>query len=153
MIHGNFRTPSASILLETIGVSLGRLKDRDRLTYADVGRVLGKGEDTAAKYRDATAEMGVVSFILGCREWNGAFANDVMSLVGMRVVPIDSSDATDRDALPAITGLLHEVALAFADDGKIDDEEIVEMRNEIEAAGHVIDMMRMRLKALTEVAP
>lgn len=146
IIPGRYRTVPASTLLATLGDSLGRIKDRDKLTYVDVGRVLGKSDDQAGKYRDGTADMGVVSLLLGIREWDGAFINDVLGLVGMKVVPLESSAATDRDALPAITGLLHQVAVALADDGKIDDRELMAMRTELTEAGRAIDMLRERLR-------
>jgi hypothetical protein len=146
MIHGAYRTVSASKLLAALGASIGRIKERDQLTYADVGRVFGKGDDQAAKYKDGTAEMGVTSFLFGCREWDGSFANDAFALVGMKLVPIETSAATDRDALPALTGLLHEVAVALADDGKIDDRELAGMRQELEEAGRAIDALRERLR-------
>jgi hypothetical protein len=146
MIPGRFRTVPASEMLKALGDSLGRIKDRDGLTYVDVGRVLGKSDDQAGKYREGTADMGVVSFLLGCREWDGAFANEALGKVGMKLVPVESNAATDRDALPALTGLLHEVAVALADDGKIDDRELSAMRHELDAAGRAIDTLRERLR-------
>ncbi len=145
-IPGRFRTVPASEMLRVLGDGIGRIKDRDKLTYVDVGRVLGKSDDQAGKYRDGTADMGVVSFLLGAREWDGSFANDALALVGMKLIPIETSAATDRDMLPALTGILNEVAIALADDGKIDDRELAAMRPELEAAGRAIDAMRERLR-------
>ena len=146
LIHGRYRTVPASKLLKTLGDSLGRIKARDELTFVDVGRVLGRGDDAAGKYAEGTAEMGVVAFLLGCAAWDGSFANDVFALIGMQLSPTESSAATDRDALIALTGLLHEVAVALADDGKIDDRELAEMRHALEAAGRAIDVLRHRLR-------
>ena len=64
----------------------------------------------------------------------------------MKVVQIETDAAGDRDAMPALTGLLHEVALALADDGKIDDRELVAMRPALDAAGRAIDALRERLR-------
>jgi hypothetical protein len=133
-------------MLETLGDSLERIKRADGLTDIDLGRVLGKSDDQAGKYRNGTADMGVVSLFLGAREWDGRFVNDAFALVGMKLVPLESSAATDRDALPALTGLLHEVAMALADDGKIDDRELMSMRSELETAGRAIDTLRERLR-------
>lgn len=145
-IAGRYRTVPASQMLKALGDGIGRIKDRDGLTYVDVGRVLGKSDDQAGKYREGTADMGVVSFLLGCREWDGSFANEALGLVGMKLVPIESSAVTDRDTVTALTGLLHEVAMALADDGKIDDRELGGMRHELEAAGRAIDTLRERLR-------
>ncbi|HLZ78849.1 MAG TPA: hypothetical protein VKQ09_05870 [Sphingomonas sp.] len=133
-------------MLETLGASLARIKKEDNLTDVDLGRVLGKSDDQAGKYRSGDADMGVVSLLLGCREWDGRFINDALGLFGMKVVSIESSAATDRDTLTALTGILNEVAIALADDGKIDDRELMAMRPELDAAGRVIDALRERLR-------
>jgi hypothetical protein len=133
-------------MLETLGDSLDRIKREDGLTDVDLGRVLGKSDDQAGKYRSGTADMGVVSLLLGIREWDGRFINDALGLFGMKVVSVVSSATSDRDTLTALTGILNEVAIALADDGKIDDRELVAMRPELEAAGRAIDTLRERLR-------
>jgi hypothetical protein len=133
-------------MLETIGESLDRIKKEDGLTDVDLGRVLGKSDDQAGKYRAGAADMGIVSLLLGCREWDGRFINDALGLFGMKVVTVESSAVTDRETLTALTGLLNEVAIALADDGKIDDRELASMRTELEAAGRAIDTLRERLR-------
>ena len=40
----------------------------------------------ARDYSNALSEMPVSAFLLGCREWNGRFANGVLSLIGMKLV-------------------------------------------------------------------
>ena len=64
---------SASHVLQAIAAELSTIKHEDGLTDADIGRVLGKSEDQAAKYRTGLAEMGIVAFAAGKREWNGRF--------------------------------------------------------------------------------
>lgn len=56
---------SASAVLDAIAAELTVIKHEDGLTYADIGRVLGKSEDQAAKYCAGFADMGVVSFAAG----------------------------------------------------------------------------------------
>ncbi|USI71636.1 hypothetical protein [Sphingomonas morindae] len=147
-IHPRYRTVSASTLIETLGASLARIKDEDKgTTDADLGVVLGKSKDRAESYRKGHGDMGVVSFLRGCREWDGRFANDVLALVGMKLVPLETSPVTDRDTLPALTDLLHQVAVALADDGKIDDRELDAMCGALDAAGRTIDMLRERRRA------
>jgi hypothetical protein len=144
-IHLRYRTVSATVLIETLGASLQRIKDEDAgTTDADLGATLGKSKDRAESYRKGIGDMGVVSFLRGCAAWDGRFANDVLAKVGMKLVPLETSAATDRDAMPAIAGLLHEVALALADDGKIDDRELDAMAPALDAAGRAIDMLRER---------
>jgi len=64
---------SASAVLDAIASELTVIKHEDGLTDADLGRILGKSEDQAAKYRTGLAEMGIVAFAAGKREWNGRF--------------------------------------------------------------------------------
>jgi hypothetical protein len=98
-IYSRHRTISASLLLETLGASLGRIKAEDGATFADLGAVLGKSDDRAAAYSLGNGDMGVVSFLRGVREWDGRFANDALGLVGMRVVPCPSVAASREDLL------------------------------------------------------
>lgn len=97
--HGRHRTIPASLMLDTIGASLASIKQADAATFGDLGAVLGKSEDRAAAYSVGGADMGVVSFLRGIREWDGRFANPVLSLLGMRLVPIPAVTATREDLL------------------------------------------------------
>ena len=141
--HGQFRTVPASLLLETLGGSLKRIRDEDRATDGDLAAVLGKSEDSAARYRAGTGDMGVVSFLRGCREWDGRFANDVLGLVGMRLAPIDAPECDGPTALKALGRLVAKKAEAL-EDGSIDDDELEGMWPEIEAVARHIDRLRLR---------
>lgn len=145
-IHGRYRTVPASLLLKTLGDSLEEIKAEDRATDADLGQVLGKHEDTAARYRTALAEMGIVSFLRGCREWDGRFANAALALVGMRLTPLDAGEGNDRGSVTALCGLIGEIAAALENDGEVDDAELAAMRPALEAAAKHIDRFRDRLR-------
>lgn len=142
-IHGRYRTVPASLLLDTLGASLAAIKAEDRATDEDLGQVLGKSDDRAAAYRAGAADMGVVSFLRGCREWDGRFANDVLGLVGMRLVPIDDSACQDAHSLAALGELIAKKAVALADN-VISDSELDDMWPQIEAVGAHIDRLRQR---------
>lgn len=144
--HGRYRTVPASLLLDTLGASLATIKEEDRATDADLGAVLGKSEDRAAAYRAGSGDMGVVSFLRGCREWDGRFANAVLALVGMKLAPIDAAAGNDRAGFAAQCRLLSEMAEALENDGEIDDAELARMRPAIEAAAKHIDRFRDRLR-------
>ena len=143
-IYPPYRTVSATMLIETLGESLSRIKEDDKATDKDIGRVLGKEKDSAERYRKGIGDMGVVSFLLGCREWNGRFANDVLAMIGMKLVPLAASGAAnDRSWSSELTKLLLKMSLAL-EDGRLDDDELDAMAAEIEAAGNAIDQMRHR---------
>lgn len=143
-IHGRYRTVPASLLLETLGASLAAIGEQDRATDKDLAAVLGKSADSAARYRTGISEMGVVSFLRGCREWDGRFANDVLALVGMRLAPINVDQATpERSALRALGTLIAKKAAAM-EDGQVDDDELDDMWPEIEAVSAHIDRLRAR---------
>lgn len=149
-IYPRYRTVSATMLIETLGNSLQRIKDEDGATDADIGRVLGKSKDSAERHRKGIGDMGAVSFLLACAAWDGRFANDALAKVGMKLVALDAGEANDRSAASALTRLLLEMSLAL-EDGKIDDSELSAMRTALESAGQHIDRMRERL-ALRSVA-
>lgn len=78
--HGIRPQFSASLVLSNLGDSLLAIKMDGKLTWADIGVVLGKSEDQAAKYADGTAEMGVIAYARGKREWGGRFTGSLMRL-------------------------------------------------------------------------
>ncbi|MBW6531907.1 hypothetical protein KZ820_14290 [Sphingomonas sp. RRHST34] len=143
-IHGRFRTVPASKMLNALGESLEAIKREDGATDADLGAVLGKSDDAAARYRTGLAEMPVVSFLRGCREWDGRFANGVLALVGMKLSPLDANEGSDRQALTTLAALLAKKAAALQNDGIIDDKELDDMWPELEEAARDIDRLRHR---------
>lgn len=143
-IHPRFRTIPASLLLDTIGESLSAIKREDNATDGDLGAVLGKSADRAEAYRKGAGDMGVISFLRGCREWDGRFANAVLGLVGMKLVSIDAGEGSDRESLTAMAGLLTKIAAALEDDGAIDDTELADMSQQLDRAGKHIDRLRSR---------
>lgn len=145
-IHPRYRTVPASLLLKTLGDSLDAIKNEDQATDEDLGAVLGKHKDTAARYRTALAEMPVVAFLRGCGKWDGRFANAVLALVGMKLSPMDAAHGCDRKGFTALCSLLSEMAQALENDNEIDDRELMAMRPELEAAAKHIDRLRDRLR-------
>lgn len=111
--HGNRPSFSASLVLSNLGNSLSLIRTEDKLTWADIGAVLGRSEDQAAKYADGTAEMGVVAYARGKREWNGRFTGSLMRMCyeGDRVPCNDRLTAVKI----AQVGMLFNEALASAE--------------------------------------
>lgn len=127
-IVGNRKPVSASSVLEAIGADLMQIKHEDRLTFVDIGRVLGKSEDQAARYCDGTAEMGVTAYHFAKQVWNGRFTGRVDALIAGH--PDNTCDRT-KESRVLKAALALSVALA---DGKVDVAEIHENRSTIEAA-------------------
>lgn len=125
---------SASSVLEAIASELSTIKHEDGLTDADIGRVLGKSEDQAAKYRAGLAEMGVVAFAAGKREWNGRFTGALDSLC------VDSRPGTvcDRSTLTSVLDAAARLSKAL-EDGVITPEEVRSNRAILEMARDAID--------------
>lgn len=150
-IHGRFRGFSVSDALETIGRTLAEIREADRLTWADVGRVLGKSDDRARDYANALSEMPVSAFLLACREWNGRFGNPVLAAIGQKLVPVDGADCSDTEKLTRILAFAHLLAGALADNGLVDDHELLAMSQDtLDAAARGIDALRIRRSKLTE---
>lgn len=109
-IHRSDRTVSGSFLLETIGDSLRDIKVEDGLIDADLGRVLGKHPDSVATYRAGAGDMGAVSFLFGCKEWDGRFANPVLRHLGVRMVRVPQVLASRADLLALLARKSREVS-------------------------------------------
>lgn len=144
--HGRYRTIPASLMLDTLGESLTAIKSRDGATDADLGAVLGKSDDRAAAYRAGGADMGVVSFLRGCREWDGCFANGVLGLVGMKLVPIEAESVDDQASITTLLSLAMALSGELERDGKVDDEDLERHQFVIERLGKIIDGYRERIR-------
>ena len=145
--HGRYRTIPASLMLETLGKSLSDIKDRDRATDSDLGAVLGKSDDRAAAYRVGHGDMGVVSFLRGCREWDGCFANGVLGLVGMKIVPVEAEHVDDQASITTVLSLAIALSAELEKDGSVDDVDLERHQFVIERAGHIIDGYRERIRS------
>lgn len=147
-IHRSYRTVSASSLLETIGATLGHIRDQYSATWADMGQVLGKSGDRAAAYAGGFGDMGVISFIRGCGQWNGRFANPVLALVGMKLSPIVPKNICDRRFATMLSRLKLAVDEALENDDLIDDAELDAMQAILREVGEAIDARRTGGRAL-----
>ncbi|WP_236694598.1 hypothetical protein [Sphingomonas sp. Leaf343] len=136
-----------SLLLDVLGRSLTTIRDQDRATNADLGAVLGKSEDRVAAYRNGDADMGVVSFLRGCREWDGRFANDVLAIVGMKLVPIETHGPCDQAAVTTFLRLTAELSADLEEDGDISDADLADNAALIERVGRLVDGYRERLRS------
>jgi hypothetical protein len=139
LIHGNRRAVPASDILTALGDALGRIRQEDRLTWVDVGRVLGKSDDQAAKYADGTAEMGAVALFYAKQAWGERFTGGVNSLL-TEAIPAVDGQAAQSCILKAALAL--SVAL---EDGILTDEEIALNRSTLERAGDAIASQLARL--------
>ncbi|RSV41572.1 hypothetical protein CA234_09600 [Sphingomonas sp. ABOLE] len=133
------------MLLKTIGDSLDDIRREDGATDQDLGVVLGRSKDSAERYRKGEGEMGVLAFLLGCKAWDGRFANPVFNLLGFKLVEMQSGAGSDRAGFTALATLLAELAEALEDDNIVDDRELAAMASAVESAGKHIDRLRERL--------
>ena len=132
---------SASAVLAAVAYELSTIKHEDNLTDADLGRVLGKSEDQAAKYRTGLAEMGVVAYAAAKREWNGRFTGALDRLC------TDSRPPVVCDRRGHTTLLEAALALSVAlEDGNITPEEVRANRATLEAARDAIDAQLGKLR-------
>lgn len=132
---------SASHVLEAIAKALSEIKHHDRLTYADLGAVLGKSEDQAAKYCDGSASMDAITFARGKREWGARFTGYYDRLCE------DSrpGQVCDRSTLTAVLDAASCLSRAL-EDGDIEAEEIRENRAALERARDLIDAQLGKLR-------
>lgn len=140
-IHGNRRVLSASTILRSIGDDLSQIKHEDGVTWADMGRVLGKSEDQVAKYADGSAEMGVTTYYFGKQAWGGRFCGSAD-----RLITDAAHDAIhDRARETSLLECALNLSIALADDDQIDVDEIRRNRAIIETARSALDGLLAKL--------
>ena len=139
---------SASAGLEAVGKALNEIKAQDRLTWADIGAVLGKSEDQAAKYADGTAVMDFITYGRGKREWNGRFTGYFDRLCE------DSrpGKVNDRAGQCKVLEAALAMSVALADDEAIVREEVRKNRATLEAARDAIDEQLGKLRPTSDAA-
>jgi hypothetical protein len=138
---------SASAVLDAVASDLAQIKAEDRLTYADIGAVLGKSEDQAAKYCAGEADMGLVSYARGKREWNGRFTGSLERLCETS----RPGKIHDQNALTALLDAATKLAKAL-EDGEIEPKEVRACRTQLEAARDAIDAQLGKLRPTGGVA-
>lgn len=139
---GNRPVFSASHVLEALAVELSAIKRDDELTYADMAAVIGKSEDQAAKYCEATATMDVITFARAKREWNGRFTGALDRLCADSRPVADADRARESKVLKAALAL----SIALSDDDEITPDEVKANRATIEAARDALDELLGKLK-------
>ncbi len=132
---------SASSILDELAEALRAIKKDDGLTDADLAAVLGRSEDQALKYRNGDAEMGVIAFARGKREWNGRFTGGLDRLIS------DTRPIGDADRIRGSKVLKAALALSVAleDDDEITAAEIKANRATIEQARDALDELLRKL--------
>lgn len=144
-IHGKRRTLSASAIRNALATALMQIKAEDGLTFTDVGRILGKGEDQAARYCDGTASMSAEAFYFGKHEWNGRFTG----LADKLLETVEAQDAHKAQTLILKAALALSAAL---EDGDLTETEVLQNRTTLENARDAIDRQLARLKPTGIVA-
>jgi hypothetical protein len=114
-IHGRRRTFSASAAVDAQNAILTSIKTDDAATWADMGRVLGKSDDRAAAYANTASRLDLPTFLAGCREWGGRFADPLLALVGGRWGEAGAVCTGDESAALTLANLLPAVIAIEAD--------------------------------------
>jgi hypothetical protein len=114
-IHGRRRTFSASAAVDAQNAILTSIKTDDAATWADMGRVLGKSDDRAAAYANTSSPIDLPTFLAGCHEWGGRFADPLLALVGGRWADAGAICTGDESAALTLANLLPAVIAIEAD--------------------------------------
>lgn len=122
-IHGPRRTLTASSAVDTQNTVLTAIKLEDGATWGDMGRVLGKSEDRAAAYANTSSPIDLPTFLAGCREWGGRFADPFLALAGGRWAEAGSVCTGDDPASLTLAQLLPSIIAAELD-GSVTAEEL-----------------------------
>lgn len=132
---------SASKAVDALATALTEIKHQDGLSDADIGAVLGKSGDQAAKYRTGLATMDAVTFGRGKREWNGRFTGAFDQLC----VESRLGAVCDRKAHSSIIECVLALSVALEEDDEISPEEVRQNRKTLENAKAAIDAQLAKL--------
>lgn len=133
------RRLSASRIREAIAHDLDQIKREDGLTFDDIGRILGKSADMAARYCDGTASMSAETYVFAREAWNGRFTGSLDNLLnGLPDVSCDHR----KQSLILDAALRLSIAL---EDGTVDEKEIRDNRKTLENAREAIDKLLSRI--------
>lgn len=139
-IHGKRKAITASAVLDALADDLSQIKKDDRLRWSDVGEVLGKSEDQAAKYADGSATMDIVAFAKGWGSWGTRFIGTLERLIG---------DSAGQPCAHQTQSRLLKAALVIEEakgDGDLSVEDIRANRSTLEHARDALDAQLARLK-------
>ena len=145
-IHPHRSGFCVSDALDRIGEDIAAIRQDDKLTWTDVGRGMGKCKDRAQDYAKGLSEMPLSAFLLGCREWNGRFAGNVLAMIGMKLVPLDRQcdPMPDRKKASSIDKAKWAVSVMLEDE-EISDEEIKENRQALIEGRDAFDALLARI--------
>lgn len=153
-IHGSKRSFSVSTALDVAAQAISTIREEDGLTWKDVGRVLGRGDDQASQYAKGTAEMGFTSFLLACKEWNGRFSSPVFELIGCKLSQLETADMSDNQRLTHLLHLAHLLSVALTDQDSPNAVDDTELKNIGSAAldnvARAVESLRRRLAKLED---
>lgn len=123
-IHGRRRTFSASAAVDAQNAVITAIKTEDAATWADMGRVLGKSDDRAAAYANTASPIDLPTFLAGCHEWGGRFADPLLALAGGRWADAGAICSGDENAALTLATLLPAV-IAIEADNLTEPQELV----------------------------
>lgn len=134
---------SASNALSAVAQALSEIKHADGLTWSDIGAVLGKSDDQAAKYAEGSATMDFITFGRARKEWGKRFTCYFDQLCGEGQAPGDC----DRRDMASVAVAAAKMAEALEDDGLIDAGEV---RAAIKPLSAAFDAIGRQLQKLEE---
>lgn len=135
------RRLSASMIREAMAADLMQIRQEDGLTFDDIGRVLGRSADQAARYCDGTASMSAETYAFAREAWGTRFTGRLDALLGMAA----ENRSSDRSKGSALLQAALALSVALEDDGEIDPPEVVANRKTLERARSAIDELLGRI--------
>lgn len=132
---------STSTVMDAIASDLSTIKREDNLSDKDIGRILGKSDEQARKYLFGGAEMGVVAYAAGKREWGKRFTRRLDDLCR------DSrpGNGNDHSALTALAEAMAKLSKAL-EDGDVTSDEVRKDRAAYETARDQLDVLLGKIR-------
>lgn len=130
---------TSSRIVEALGDDLLRIKSEDRMSWVDIGEVLGCGDDQAARYAAGHATMNVVAYTRGRLVWGSRFTGSVDNLV-----TVGKQTPDGRQTQTCILRAAMQLSVAL-EDGELTVAELRANRSTLEAAKDAIEAQLGRL--------
>ena len=127
---------------EVIAECLRTMKDEKGYSFSDMGRILGRSEDSAALYCQGLRDLPAFALLAAWREWNGEFISPIRRFV-------EDSRPTEQGDRKAANSVLRAAAAlsdALAKHDAISTEDVRRHRSELEQARDAIEGQLGRLR-------
>lgn len=137
-----------SSMREAIAGIIRSIQQADRETDQDTADRLGCSAGTVANARNCNADLNMLTLLKIGSVYGVHHLNPLAHLAGGKMATAEAVCSSDREMPMHVAEAQLFMARALSNDDEIDDSEVIDGADAIEAAGQVFDALRYRLNGL-----